>query len=228
MKKIVIAIDGHSSCGKSTVAKQLARKLNYIYIDSGAMYRCVTLFALENKLIINDKVNITDLLKRLNEISITFKFDAREQKNVTLLNGVNVENKIRGLEISNYVSEISTIKEVRQQMVKLQQDMGKEKRIIMDGRDIGTVVFPEAELKIFMTATPEVRARRRYDELVAKGERVNFQDVLDNVIKRDQIDSTRTESPLRMADDAILLDNSSLTRDEQLNFLIQLTNKIIL
>ncbi len=219
-KKIVIAIDGHSSCGKSTVAKQLAQQLGYIYLDSGAMYRAVTLFALRNKLAANGTVDEQDLISRLAEIKIEFRVNPTNKQNETYLNGENVEEEIRQLPVANHVSPVATIREVRAEMVKQQQLMGLEKGIVMDGRDIGTVVFPDAELKIFMTASPEVRAQRRYDELTAKGQQVSFEEILNNVEERDRIDSSREVSPLKQADDALILDNSHLTREEQLQWAI--------
>lgn len=219
-KKIIIAIDGHSSCGKSTMAKQLAQKLGYVYIDTGAMYRVVTLVALRNGWIDNkvpDKAKVIDGLK---DIEITFQWDEKMGKNTTFLNGENVEDEIRRLEVSENVSPISTIAEVRAEMVRQQRENGKDKGIVMDGRDIGTVVFPNAELKIFMTASPEIRAERRYKELKEKGLDVNFEEVLANVEGRDKIDSTREVSPLKQAGDAIVLDNSYMTREEQLEWTI--------
>ena len=226
LSKIIIAVDGHSSCGKSTLSKQLAQLLKYNYIDTGAMYRAVTLFALRKQLINNKKVNEAELIRLLSQIDIGFRFNETEQKSDTLLNGENVEHEIRELNVSDNVSPVATIKEVRQTMVKLQQAMGIEKGIVMDGRDIGTVVFPDAELKIFMTASPEVRAQRRYDELMAKGLSVSFNEILSNVEERDFIDSNRKESPLRKADDAIVLDNSSMTREEQLTWVLQKVKEV--
>lgn len=217
-KKIVIAIDGHSSCGKSTLAKSLARELGYIYIDSGAMYRAVTLYALRKGWIADGLVDRKKITEGLEEIRITFHWDEKTEKNTTFLNGENVEDQIRQLEVSQYVSPVSTIAEVRREMVKQQRENGKNKGIVMDGRDIGTVVFPEAELKIFMTASPEIRAQRRYLELTEKGTAVDFEDILKNVQERDTIDSGRKESPLRKADDAMVLDNSYLSRNEQLKW----------
>ncbi|MFW5822287.1 MAG: (d)CMP kinase [Tangfeifania sp.] len=227
-KKIIIAIDGHSSCGKSTLAKSLARELEYIYIDSGAMYRAVTLFALRNGLIVNREIlNKKELIERLKEIKITFEWDSKTEKNITFLNEENIEDEIRQIEVSNNVSPISTIPEVRKEMVKQQRENGKDKGIVMDGRDIGTVVFPDAELKIFMTASPEIRAKRRFVELQEKGVKVDFDEVLANVEERDNIDSTRETSPLKKADDAIVLDNSNLNREEQLQWALQKANEII-
>ncbi len=226
-KKIIIAIDGHSSCGKSTMAKQLAQKLAYIYIDSGAMYRVVTLVALRKGLIANGKPNVEKVISELKNINITFKWDEVEGKNTTFLNGENVEDEIRQLEVSQNVSPISTIAEVRAEMVKQQRRNAKNKGIVMDGRDIGTVVFPNAELKIFMTASPEIRAERRFKELAEKGDKVSFEEILKNVQSRDKIDSTRAVSPLKKADDALVLDNSNLTRAEQLNWAIAKAEEII-
>jgi len=226
-KKIVIAIDGHSSCGKSTMAKSLARKLGYIYIDSGAMYRTVTLFALRNGWINNGSPDIKKVISGLKNIRITFNWDEKKEKNTTFLNGENIEEEIRRLEVSQNVSPISTIAEVRHEMVKQQRENGKNKGIVMDGRDIGTVVFPDAELKIFMTASPEIRAQRRYLELKEKGMEADFNDILKNVEERDKIDSTRAISPLKKADDALVLDNSHLTREEQLEWTLNKVEEII-
>ncbi len=216
MKKITIAIDGHSSCGKSTMAKQLARKLGYIYVDTGAMYRTVTLFALRNGLFREDgSVKTDELEARLHEIEISFRFNEMSGKADAYLNGENVEKEIRLMEVSNHVSPIAAIPFVREMMVMQQRRMGEGKGIVMDGRDIGTTVFPDAELKIFVTASPEVRAKRRYDELCSKGEKADFADILKNVQERDYIDSHRKTSPLRKADDALMLDNGNMTIDEQ-------------
>ncbi len=214
--KIIIAIDGHSSCGKSTVAKEVAKKLNYIFIDSGAMYRAVTLYCLRNKIIENGIINFPRLEEDLDKIKVCFKFNPESQHNDIWLNGENVENEIRLLEVSQNVSPVAAVGAVRHLLVALQQEMGKSKGIVMDGRDIGTVVFPDAELKIFMTANPDVRAKRRFDELTAKGESVSYEEIRANIIERDRYDETREESPLRKADDAIVLDNSDMTREEQL------------
>ncbi len=219
-KKIIIAIDGHSSCGKSTMAKSLAKKLGYVYIDTGAMYRVVTLVALRNGWLKNKVPDNNKVIASLKDIKITFKWDEQLGKNTTFLNGENVEDKIRQLEVSENVSPISTIAEVRYEMVRQQRENGKAKGIVMDGRDIGTVVFPNAELKIFMTASPKIRAQRRFDELTAKGDDVNFKEILANVEGRDKIDSTRAASPLKQANDALLLDNSNITREEQLEWTI--------
>ncbi|HDR52208.1 MAG TPA: (d)CMP kinase [Mariniphaga anaerophila] len=220
-KKIVIAIDGHSSCGKSTLAKSLARELGYIYIDSGAMYRVVTLHALRNGWIVNGQPDREKVIAGLKDIKITFDWDEKTEKNTTFLNGENVEEEIRQLEVSQNVSPISTIAEVRHEMVKQQRENGKNKGIVMDGRDIGTVVFPDAELKIFLTASPEIRAQRRFLELKEKGQKVEFDEILKNVEERDSIDSGREVSPLRKADDALALDNSYLTREQQLQWSLE-------
>lgn len=221
MKKITIAIDGFSSCGKSTMAKDLAKEIGYIYIDSGAMYRAVTLYCLENSLFNSDgSVNSEELEKHINDISVSFCLNEETLKPETFLNGVNVESKIRTMEVSSRVSLVAALGFVREALVKLQQEMGKSKGIVMDGRDIGTVVFPDAELKIFVTASAEIRAKRRYDELMAKGQEVSFDEILKNVEERDRIDQTRAVSPLRKADDAIVLDNSKMTVEEQKAWLI--------
>lgn len=222
MKKIVIAIDGHSSCGKSTMAKDLAKEVGYIYVDTGAMYRAVTLYALRNQLFEKDGTIKTEELKQhLPQIKIEFRFNSETKKPETYLNNECVENEIRSMEVSNKVSPIATIDFVREALVAQQQRMGKSKGIVMDGRDIGTVVFPHAELKIFVTASAEVRAQRRYDELTAKGEKVNYNDILMNVQQRDYIDSHREVSPLKKAEDAIELDNSHLTIAEQKQWLLE-------
>ena len=216
MRPLIIAIDGFSSCGKSTFAKAIARKLAYAYIDTGAMYRAVTLFARQNGLIQNGMVDIPALNSCLDEIHITFHRNRETGENETFLNGTCVERDLRTIAVSDFVSEIAAIKEVRQKLVALQQEMGKDKAIVMDGRDIGTNVFPDADVKIFMTASPEVRTQRRYDELVQKGIAASWSDICQNLAKRDQIDQTRKESPLRQAEDAIVLDNSNMTPDEQM------------
>lgn len=216
MRKITIAIDGYSSCGKSTMAKDLAREIGYIYVDTGAMYRSVTLFAMRNSLFDEDGSIKTDELKdRMGEINISFKLNSETGRPDTYLNGELVEKEIRTMDVSANVSKIAALPFVREALVAQQQAMGKEKGIIMDGRDIGTVVFPDAELKIFVTASAEVRAQRRYDELKAKGMPADFDDILKNVKERDYIDSHRETSPLRMADDALELDNSHMTIEEQ-------------
>lgn len=216
MKKIVIAIDGFSSCGKSTMAKDLAREIGYIYIDSGAMYRAVTLFCIENNIFdAENNINESLLKEKIGSINISFKLDKETKVPQTYLNGVNVESKIRTMEVSSKVSYVAAIGFVREALVRQQQLMGNEKGIVMDGRDIGTTVFPEAELKIFVTASAEVRAQRRYDELKVKGQQASFEEILHNVKERDRIDQTREVSPLKKADDAILLDNSNMTIPEQ-------------
>ena len=226
MKKITIAIDGFSSCGKSTMAKDLAKEIGYIYVDTGAMYRSVTLFALRNHLFNADgKINVEELEKLMPEIKISFKFNPSTGRPDTYLNGELVEKEIRTLEVSNHVSPIATIPFVRKALVAQQQQMGKEKGIVMDGRDIGTTVFPDAELKIYVTASPEVRAQRRYDELQAKGMPANYEDILKNVQERDYIDTHREVSPLKKAEDALELDNSHMTITEQKQWLIEAFKK---
>lgn len=222
MKKIVIAIDGFSSCGKSTMAKDLARRIGYVYVDTGAMYRSVTLFALNHHLFNEDgSVKADQLEKLMPEVNISFELNTETGRPDTYLNGVCVENDIRGMEVSSHVSPIAAIPFVREALVAQQQRMGGDKGIVMDGRDIGTTVFPEAELKIFVTASAEVRAQRRYDELKAKGAEANYDDILKNVQERDYIDTHREVSPLRKADDALELDNSHMTIEEQNAWLMQ-------
>lgn len=221
MKIITIAIDGHSSCGKSTMAKDLAKEIGYIYIDTGAMYRAVTLFAMQNGLITDAGIDEDALHNRMADILITFQLNEETGRPDTYLNGLCVEREIRTMEVSKYVSPIATLGFVREAMVELQRLMGEAKGVIMDGRDIGTVVFPNAELKIFVTASADVRAKRRFDELTAKGETCNFDEILANVVERDHIDSTRAISPLRKADDAIVLDNSNMTIPEQKAWLLE-------
>ncbi|MCI5931178.1 MAG: (d)CMP kinase [Prevotella sp.] len=221
MKKITIAIDGYSSCGKSTMAKALAKKIGYVYVDTGAMYRSVTLFALRNGLFNADgSVKADDLKEMLPQVNVSFKLNATTGLPETYLNGEMVERDIRGMEVSSHVSPIAAIPFVREALVAQQKAMGKEKGVVMDGRDIGTVVFPDAELKIFVTASPEVRAKRRYDELQAKGQPADYDDILKNVQQRDYIDTHREVSPLRQAEDAIVLDNSHMTIEEQDAWLI--------
>lgn len=221
MKKITIAIDGHSSCGKSTMAKDLARAIGYVYVDTGAMYRAVTLFALRNNLYTeNGEINADLLKERMPEVVISFKFNEETGKPDTYLNGSLVEKDIRGMEVSNRVSAVAALPFVRKALVAQQQRMGKEKGIVMDGRDIGTVVFPDAELKVFVTASAEVRAQRRYDELKGKGMDADYNEILKNVQDRDYIDSHREVSPLRKADDALELDNSHMTIPEQNKWLM--------
>ena len=222
MKKITIAIDGFSSCGKSTMAKDLAKKLGYVYVDTGAMYRAVTLYAMRNGLFNADgSVKTADLERQMSKINITFKLNKTAERPDTYLNNELVENDIRTLEVSNHVSQIAAVPFVREAMVAQQQRMGKDKRVVMDGRDIGTTVFPEAELKVFVTASAEVRAQRRYDELKEKGIPADFNDILKNVQERDYIDSHREVSPLRKAADAIELDNSHMTIAEQNDWLMR-------
>ena len=221
MKKIIVAIDGHSSCGKSTMAKDLAREVGYIYVDTGAMYRAVTLFALRQSLFAPDGSVLADRLEALMpQVSVGFTLDPATRLPLVQLCGETVESEIRGLEVSSRVSPIAALPFVRRAMTEQQQLMGRQKGIVMDGRDIGTVVFPEAELKIFVTASAEVRARRRFDELTAKGQQVDFDEILRNVQERDYIDSHRAVAPLRQAPDALLLDNSSLTIAEQKAWLL--------
>ena len=219
MKKIIIAMDGHSSCGKSTMAKTLAKAIGYTYIDTGAMYRAVTLYAMRRGFIGKDGIDEDALRKELPQIKVSFGHENGQQ--YTILNGENVERQIRGMEVSNNVSPISAIGFVREAMVQLQREMGKKGAIIMDGRDIGTTVFPNAELKIFVTASDEIRARRRFDELTMKGENPVYEDVLKNVRERDYIDSHRAVSPLRKADDAIVLDNSDMNIEQQDKWLME-------
>lgn len=226
MKKITIAIDGFSSCGKSTMAKDLAREIGYIYIDSGAMYRAVTLYCIENGLFEGKDIDLETLGKRISDINISFELDATTGRPRTRLNGKDVEDRIRTMEVSSRVSIIAAIGFVREALVAQQQAMGKEKGIVMDGRDIGTTVFPDAELKIFVTASAEIRAERRYKELQEKGEKADFAEILANVKERDRIDQTRTVSPLRQAEDAILLDNSNLSLSEQKAWLLEQYHKI--
>ena len=222
MKKITIAIDGFSSCGKSTMAKDLAKKLGYVYVDTGAMYRAVTLYAMRNGLFNADgSVKTADLERQMNKINITFKLNKTAERPDTYLNNELVENDIRTLEVSNHVSQIAAVPFIREAMVTQQQRMGKDKGVVMDGRDIGTTVFPEAELKVFVTASAEVRAQRRYDELKEKGMPADFNDILKNVQERDYIDSHREISPLRKAPDAIELDNSHMTIAEQSAWLME-------
>ena len=227
MKKIIIAVDGFSSTGKSTIAKRLARKLNYIYVDTGAMYRAVTYFALEHNFIGEDFFHSERLIKNLDKIAITFKFNDIKGYAEVYLNGKNIEEAIRTLQVSKYVSPIATLSEVRRKLVEQQQLMGKDKGIVMDGRDIGTVVFPEAELKIYMIASANTRAKRRYKELLERGHSLSYEDVLENVTTRDRIDSTREDSPLVKAEDAIEIDNSDLTIEEQLDTILNLASHSI-
>ena len=227
MKKITIAIDGHSSCGKSTMAKDLAREVGYVYVDTGAMYRSVTLYALRNGLFTEGGINEEALRQQMANIQISFKFNAETGRPDTYLNGELVEHDIRTMEVSSHVSPIAALGFVREAMVAQQQQMGKDKGVVMDGRDIGTVVFPDAELKVFVTASAKVRAQRRYDELKAKGMEADFDEILKNVEERDYIDSHREVSPLRKADDAIELDNSNMTIAEQKQWLIERFNEAV-
>ena len=221
-KKIIIAVDGFSSCGKSTFAKAIASKLGYIFIDTGAMYRAVTLYALEHGAIRSGIVDEEAVIRLLPEISIAFRLNPERGASDIYVNGDRVEGKIRTIEVSNCVSGVSAIPEVRRKLVALQQEMGGRKGIVMDGRDIGTTVFPQAEIKLFMTADPKVRARRRYDELTAKGDRVSLEEIEQNVLSRDRADMNRAVSPLRRAEDAIELDNSRMTVEEQMEWFLKL------
>jgi len=227
MKKITIAIDGFSSTGKSTLAKQLAKSLGYIYVDTGAMYRAIALFAMQNNFISKETLDKTSLINSLPKIKLQFHFNAEIGFAEMYLNEVNVEKEIRTIEVSSFVSRIAEISEVRSKLVEQQQEMGKNKGIVMDGRDIGTVVFPNAELKIFMTSSPETRAQRRFSELHDKGDVVSFEEVLQNVQERDYIDTHRNDSPLVMAEDAIKIDNSYLTREEQFTTVFELSKELI-
>ena len=227
MNKITIAIDGFSSTGKSTVAKQLAKHLGYVYVDTGAMYRAVTFYAMQNGFINSEDFNVEALVYHLPQIEISFKFNDVLGFAEVYLNGKNIEKDIRTLEVSSFVSKVAAISEVRHKLVEQQQRMGEDKGVVMDGRDIGTVVFPDAELKLFMTASAETRAERRYQELIERGDKVDYEAVLNNVKERDHIDSTRKDSPLVKAKDAIDIDNSNMTLDEQFNKILQLVNMTI-
>lgn len=228
MSRITIAIDGHSSCGKSTMAKQLAKQLGYIYVDTGAMYRTVTLYAMQHGLITDDnKVDEEGLLAQMPDVEVSFRFNEETGRPDAYLNGVRVEDSIRTIEVSNHVSPVAAIPFVREAMVDQQRKMGKDKGVVMDGRDIGTTVFPDAELKIFVTASAEVRAQRRYDELQQKGMPADYEDILKNVQERDYIDSHREVSPLRQAPDALLLDNSTMTIAQQQEWLLAKANETI-
>ena len=228
MKKITIAIDGFSSTGKSTVAKRLAKALGYVYVDTGAMYRAVTFYAMKNNLIGEDFIKKEELVNGLDQITISFKFNPDLGFAEVYLNGQNVEKDIRTLEVSNYVSQIAAVSDVRKLLVFQQQNLGRDKGVVMDGRDIGSVVFPDAELKIFMTASADTRAERRYQELLERGDAVEFDEVLENVKTRDYIDSTREDSPLKKTEDAIEIDNSHLTLDSQFERLLNLSKQTIL
>jgi cytidylate kinase len=221
MRKITIAIDGYSSTGKSTVAKQLADWLGYVYVDSGAMYRAITLYAMRNGIISEKNFNTEKLIAALPEIRLEFRIKENGKPEMHL-NGENIEKAIRTMEVSEYVSPIATVPEVRRKLVKLQHQLGEDKGVVMDGRDIGTVVFPNAELKIFMTATAEERAGRRFKELVVRGDKVSYEDVLENVTDRDYMDTTRADSPLKKAADAIEIDNSQMNLEDQFHIILQL------
>lgn len=221
-KNLVIAVDGYSSCGKSTLAKSLAKMLNYLYIDSGAMYRAVTYFCLKNNLMQNGIIDTEKLFPLMQDIKIEFRCNEGNQKNELFLNGENIEEDIRGIIVADNVSNVAKILEVRQLMVRQQREMGRNKKIVMDGRDIGTVVFPDAELKIFMTADPEIRALRRFNEFQTDGKAVSIEDIKENIRKRDYIDENREESPLKKAHDAIVLDNSNMSREEQLAWIVKI------
>jgi cytidylate kinase len=225
-KQLIIAIDGFSSCGKSTLARMLARTLGYLYIDSGAMYRAVTLYALRNQRILNGIPDKTAILNELTAVSISFGYDRVSERNITYLNGENVEEEIRNPEVSAHVSPVSAIREVREAMVLIQRKLGEKGGIVMDGRDIGTVVFPNADLKIFMTADPEIRAHRRYLELSGKGVGVSMEEVRENIALRDHLDQNREISPLKKASDAIILDNSTLNEQEQLEWVLNKVKSI--
>ncbi|OWW23831.1 cytidylate kinase [Zobellia sp. OII3] len=227
MSKITIAIDGFSSTGKSTLAKQLAKALGYVYVDTGAMYRAVTLFAMRNGFIGGESEKLEDLVQLLPKIKLRFEPNETLGFSEMYLNGENIEKQIRTLEVSNYVSRVAEIEQVRYKLVEMQKEMGKEKGVVMDGRDIGTVVFPDAELKVFMTASPQARATRRYKELLDRGEKVSYEEVLENVQKRDYIDSNREFSPLRKADDAIEFDNSDMGLKEQFERLLSIARRFI-
>ncbi|WLD24850.1 (d)CMP kinase [Flavobacterium dauae] len=227
MKKITIAIDGHSSTGKSTLAKQLAKALNYIYVDTGAMYRAVTLYAIQQNFISETYFYTDKLIESLNQIYLSFKFNDDLGFAEIYLNDENVDDKIRSIEVSNFVSKIAAVSEIRTKLVQQQKKYGIDKGVVMDGRDIGTVVFPDAELKIFMTASAEIRAQRRFLEMQEKNMNVSFDEVLKNVVERDKIDSTRKDSPLIVAENAVVIDNSNLTREEQFNMILDLAQKTI-
>jgi CMP/dCMP kinase len=224
VQKITIAIDGYSSCGKSTLAKALAQRLNYSYIDTGAMYRAVTLYSLQNGImdVTTHEINVDLLLQALPNIEVSFQFDSHTKTSETYLNGVNVERDIRTMQVSGNVSKVSSIKEVRDKMVALQRQMGRSKAVVMDGRDIGTHVFPQAELKLFMTADTTIRAQRRLDELSSKGQYFSLEEVKQNLLQRDYDDSHRKENPLIQAKDAIVLDSTDISREEQLEFVLRL------
>ena len=224
-KKITIAIDGYSSTGKSTIAKQLATKLGYVYVDSGAMYRAMTLFSMQNGYISTSQFCIEDLIDNLDKASLEFIYNESLGFAEMYLNDVNVEKSIRSLEVSNLVSKVSAIPEVRRKLVAIQKEIGKNKAVVMDGRDIGTVVFTDAELKIFMTSSAETRAQRRFDELIQKGEKVSYKDVYTNVVERDRVDTTRKDSPLVKAEGAIEIDNSELSKEKQFEIILKLVEE---
>jgi CMP/dCMP kinase len=228
MSKITVAIDGYSSCGKSTLAKALAQKLNYNYIDTGAMYRAVTVYCLRNDIISDSVFDLPKLLDSLDKIEVSFKYNTETKTSEVFLNGEHVEREIRKMEVANKVSSISSIKQVREKMVVLQREMGKNKGVIMDGRDIGSHVFPNAELKLFMTADNDVRTQRRLNELSSKGEYFTFEEVKHNLEKRDHDDTTRKENPLIQAKDAIILDNTDINKEEQLEFVLKLIKDLLL
>ncbi len=225
MKKITIAIDGFSSTGKSTLAKQLARALSYVYVDTGAMYRAVTWYAMQHELISSAFFHKEKLIARLPQISLWFHYNPQSETAEMYVNGTNVETEIRSMEVSQYVSQIAAVSEVRTLLVVQQQALGKDKGVVMDGRDIGTVVFPEAELKLFMTASPEIRAERRFKELQAKDANITYENVYKNVTERDQIDTQRTDSPLKKAPDAIEIDNSHLSEKQQFDLVLELVHQ---
>ena len=227
MKKITIAIDGHSSTGKSTLAKQLAKALNYIYIDTGAMYRAVTLFAMQQGFISSDSFDADQLVANLNHVFLSFKFNEDLGFAEIYLNDENVEDKIRSIEVSNFVSKIAEVSAIRTKLVQQQKKYGIDKGVVMDGRDIGTVVFPDAELKIFMTASAEIRAERRFLEMQEKSPNITFDEVLKNVVERDKIDSTREDSPLIVAENAVIIDNSNLNKEQQFQMILDLAHKAI-
>lgn len=227
MTKITIAIDGHSSTGKSTLAKQLANALNYIYVDTGAMYRAITLYAINHDCFTSNTLDESKLIAQLDQMSISFSYDQKQQKSYILLNNKNVEDDIRSMAVSSKVSQVAKVAQVRSKLVAIQQAMGKHGGIVMDGRDIGSVVFPKAELKLFMTASPEARAQRRFNELQANSKTVSYQEVLSNVMQRDQIDSTRAVSPLIQTEDAIRIDNTNLTHEAQFSKALKLATEKI-
>jgi cytidylate kinase len=224
LKKITIAIDGFSSTGKSTLAKELAKHLGYVYVDTGAMYRAVALFAMENDCIASNFFDSKKLIKKLPQIELLFKWNEKLGFSEMYLNGKNVENKIRSIEVSSFVSKVAAVAAVRSKLVEQQQEMGKSKGIVMDGRDVGTVIFPDAELKIFMTATAEIRTKRRFEELQQKGEKVSYEVVFENIQERDTLDTNRKDAPLIKATDAVLIDNSLLSKEAQFELVVNLVN----